>query len=86
MPKLTLDELRTQLLDIVKRDLKLQGVALTPTTSLSAGDLDLDSLDFLMLVSSIEKHFGVRIPNDKLGPETMKDVETLAQFIHGRMA
>ena len=86
MPKPTLDELRIQLLDLVKRDLKLQGVALTPTTSLSAGDLDLDSLDFLLLVSIIEKHFGVRIPNDKLGPETMKDVETLAQYIHGRMA
>ena len=86
MPKLSIDELRTQLLDLVKRDLKLQGVALTLSTPLSAGDLDLDSLDFLLLVSSIEKHFGVRIPNDKLGPETMKDVETLAQFIHSKMA
>lgn len=86
MPKPSFDELQSQLLDIVKRDLKLQGVDLTPTTSLAAGDLDLDSLDFLLLVSSIEKHFGVRIPNDKLGPETMKDVATLAHFIHGRLA
>ena len=86
MSKPTLEELQSQLLDIVKRDLKLQNVALTPQTALAAGDLDLDSLDFLMLVSSIEKHFGVRIPNDKLGPETMKDVETLARFVHGRLA
>ena len=86
MPKLTIEELQSQLLEIVKRDLKLQNVALTPQTALSAGDLDLDSLDFLMLVASIEKHFGVRIPNDKLGPETMKDVETLALFIHGKLA
>lgn len=85
MSQIPYAELEARLLEVVKADLKLQNVPLTPETPLNS-DLGIDSLDFLMLVASVEKHFGVKIPNDQLGPATMKDVRTLATFVHGRLA
>src|SRR3954466_6981022 len=67
---------------LMRRDLKLgQGVAIAPGTPLIGGDFDLDSLDVLLLVTSIEKEFGIKVADGAIGREAFKDVATLAGFV-----
>lgn len=74
----TLDRVK----EILRRDLKLGGsFEITDDMPLVGSDLDLDSLDFLMVVTSIEKDHGYKIPNDQIGPEIFTSVTTLADFL-----
>ena len=67
---------------ILRRDLKLgSDVALTPDMAFFGGDVDLDSLDILLLVTSVEKEFGVKIPSDKVGKEVFANISTLVNYI-----
>jgi acyl carrier protein len=67
---------------LMRRDLKLgEGVAISPDTPLLGGDFDLDSLDVLLLVTSIEKEFGIKVADGAIGREAFKDVATLARFV-----
>lgn len=66
---------------LMRRDLKLGDVAIGPETPLLGGDFDLDSLDVLLLVTSIEKEFGIKIADGAIGREAFKDVATLAGFV-----
>ena len=67
---------------IVRRDLKLG-----PTASIAddmpffGGDIDMDSLDILLLVTSIEKEFGIKVPNAAVGREVFESVATLTRFV-----
>lgn len=49
--------------------------------SLVGGEHDLDSLDMLLLVTSIEKEFGVKISNEAMGREAFESLATLAGYI-----
>jgi 3-hydroxyacyl-[acyl-carrier-protein] dehydratase len=74
----TLEQLKT----ILRRDLKLGAAAVIPDDMpLIGGEMDLDSLDILLLVSSIEKHFGIKIPNEVVGRWAFQNVSTLAKFV-----
>src|SRR3954462_2902270 len=67
---------------ILRRDLKLGPDAkIPPDMPFFGGDVDLDPLDILLLVTSIEKEMGVEIPSDKIGKEVFKNVTTLVDFI-----
>lgn len=71
-----------QLKTILRRDLKLGPTAtIADDMPLIGGDMDLDSLDILLLVSSVEKQFGIKIPNEAVGRTMFRDVSTLANFI-----
>src|SRR6516165_3696824 len=71
-----------QIKQILRRDLKLGAQAHIPDDMpLIGGDMDLDSLDILLLVSSIEKQFQIRIPNEAVGREAFESVQTLARFV-----
>src|SRR3954467_12964498 len=71
---------------ILRRDLKLgPDAAIPPDMPFFGGDVDLDSLDILLLVTSIEKEMGVKIPSDKVGKEVFKNVTTLVEFIEQNM-
>lgn len=72
---------------IVRRDLMLGAdVELTPETPLFGGDLDLDSLDALLLMQSLEAEFGFKMPTEAFGPEVFKNVATLACFVEDHAA
>ncbi len=72
---------------LMRRDLKLgDGVDIGPETPLIGGDFDLDSLDVLLLVTSIEKEFGIKIADGAIGREAFKDVATLAGFVENARA
>jgi acyl carrier protein len=81
---------RAAVFDVVERtihkDLKLAGARVDDSTRMVGGDLELDSLDLLMLVTGIEKAFGVKLPANQLGPQTMATVGAFVDFAHGRIA
>ena len=67
---------------ILRRDLKLGPDARIPDDMpLIGGEMDLDSLDILLVVSSVEKHFGIKIPNEVVGRWVFQNVSTLAKFV-----
>lgn len=72
---------------IIRRDLMLgPEVELTPETPLYDSDLDLDSLDALLLMQSMEKEFGFKVPTAMFGPQVFKNVATLTQFVQQQKA
>ena len=68
--------------DILRRDLKLgPDATMADDMPLFNGSADLDSLDLLLVVSSLERELGVKIPSASLGESTFRTVETLARFV-----
>jgi 3-hydroxyacyl-[acyl-carrier-protein] dehydratase len=67
---------------ILRRDLKLSADApIPPDMPFNGAEMDLDSLDILLLVTSIEKEFGVKIPSSEVGREIFTNVSTLTKYI-----
>ena len=67
---------------IIRRDLMLGAdVPIEATTPLFGSDLDLDSLDALLLMQSLEAEFGFKMPTESFGPEVFRSVATLARFV-----
>jgi len=73
-----------QIRTILRRDLKLEPEAALPDEMpFFGGEVDLDSLDMLLLVTSIERQFGVHIPNEAVGKEVFQNVSSLARYVQG---
>lgn len=73
--------------EILRTDLKLGPDAeIDQEMALIGGDHDLDSLDVLLLLTTIEKSFGVKIPNEAVREDAFTSVRTLACFIDERRA
>ncbi len=76
------ESLEDRIVGIIRRDLMLgNDVELEPHTPLFGGDLDLDSLDALLLMQSLEVEFGFKMPTESFGPHVFKSVACLAQFV-----
>ena len=72
-----------RIIALIRRDLMLGAdVEITEHTSLFGGDFDLDSLDALLLMQSLEKEFGFKVPTASFGPQVFKDVNSLTQFVN----
>ncbi len=72
----------SRIVEILRRDLKLgPDITIAPDTALFGGDLDLDSLDALLLAQSIEKAFNIKIPSEAMGPEIFATTQTLGDFV-----
>src|SRR3954462_379015 len=74
---------------ILRRDLKLgSDIQIADDMPFFGSDVDLDSLDMLLLVTSVEKEFGIKIPSEAVGREVFENVSTLAGYIqeHGGVA
>lgn len=70
---------------ILRRDLKLgPDVPITEATPMLGGDYDLDSLDILMLLTSVEREFNIKIPNEAVRREAFSTVGTLAAYVEER--
>lgn len=70
---------------VLRRDLKLgNDIPINQDTPLLGGDHDLDSLDILMLLTSVEKQFNIKIPNDAVRRDAFTNVGTLAAYINER--
>jgi len=67
---------------LLRRELKLGDDAeVRDDTPLLGGEFDLDSLDVLLVVTSVEKEFGIKIPNEAVSQDAFVDVATLARFV-----
>lgn len=74
----TLERVKT----IVRRDLKLgPDIAITDDMPFFGTEADVDSLDILLLLTSVEREFGIRIPSEKVGREVFENVGTLVRYI-----
>jgi 3-hydroxyacyl-[acyl-carrier-protein] dehydratase len=72
---------------ILRRDLKLgPTAAIADDMPFFGGDVDMDSLDILLLVTSLEKEFGIKVPNAAVGREVFENVGTLARFVQTQKA
>lgn len=70
---------------ILRRDLKLgEEAKIGDDMPLVGGEFDLDSLDMLLLVTSVEKEFDVKIANGSIGREAFRSVRSLAEFVDAR--
>lgn len=67
--------------DVLRVDLKLGDVPLAADTPLVGDELGLDSLDLLMVVTGTEKRLGIKIPNERLGRDTMGTIGAFATFV-----
>jgi 3-hydroxyacyl-[acyl-carrier-protein] dehydratase len=68
---------------ILRRDLKLGPSApIEDDMPLFGGEADLDSLDVLMLLTSIEKELGIKVPGESVARKVFQSVRTLAAYIH----
>src|SRR6476646_10463987 len=78
----TASDILARVTTIIRRDLKLGAdVPVTPDMPFFGGEADIDSLDILLLLSSIEKEFGLRIPSESVGREVFANVGTLVSYI-----
>ena len=71
-----------QIKTILRRDLRLGADAVVADDMpLVGGPTDLDSIDILLLVSSIEKAFQIKVPNEVVGRSAFASVATLAKYV-----
>lgn len=75
------DAIVTLISRLLREDLRLGAVPVSEETRLVGGEFELDSLDLLMLVSGVEKHFGKKLPSDRLGRSTMETVGRFTDFV-----
>lgn len=75
-------EVLEKIKNILRTDLKLgPSATIADDMQLVGGPVDLDSIDILLLVSSIERQFGFKIPNEVVGRSAFETVSTLARFV-----
>lgn len=81
-------ELRQRIKEVIVDRLKLeiQPGQIQDNDPLFGDGLGLDSIDALELVLGIEQAFGVKIEDEEVGVQALASVETLAQFIVGKLA
>ncbi len=78
------DDLRTRIKEMMVQSLMLQ----TPADQIGddqplfgAGGLGLDSIDALELVVSMEKTFGVGVPNSEVAGRALQSVNSIHDYI-----
>jgi 3-hydroxyacyl-[acyl-carrier-protein] dehydratase len=70
----------------MRRDLKLgSDIVIDESTPFVGGDADIDSLDILMLLASVEREFGIRINNQEMGKAVFQNVGTLVSYLAGQL-
>ena len=77
-------DLRRQIKEMLVKNLMLQTTADQITDEMplfGAGGLGLDSIDALELVVSMEKTFGVGVPNSEVAGKALRSVNTIHDYI-----
>jgi acyl carrier protein len=54
---------------------------ITAETSLREGGLELDSIDLLEVIVTIENKYGIKVPNAEIGKKYFRTVGTITQFV-----
>jgi 3-hydroxyacyl-[acyl-carrier-protein] dehydratase len=76
------DTLRDRVVEIIRRDLKLgANFPIADDQPLFNSEADLDSLDLLLMVSSLEREFGFKIPSEAMGETVFRSVSSLTEYV-----
>lgn len=75
-----------QIKRLIRRDLKLPDAPIPDDMPFFGSDVDLDSLDILLLMTSIEKEFKVKVPSEAVGKQVFQNVSTLAVYVDEQLA
>ena len=81
------DPLKTKLKDLIVTTLKLEGVTaadLADDEPLIGSGLNLDSIDALELVVTLEKEYGIKISSSEESRLALASISHLAEFIRAR--
>jgi 3-hydroxyacyl-[acyl-carrier-protein] dehydratase len=71
---------------IMRRDLKLgSDIIVNESTPFVGGDADIDSLDILMMLTSVEREFGIKINSQEMGKQIFQNVGTLVNYLVGQL-
>ncbi len=77
-----LEQIPERIRTILRRDLKLGAAAELPDSMLLiGGNMDLDSLDVLLLITNIEKEFGVKVASQDVGRQVFETIGSLIAFV-----
>jgi acyl carrier protein len=74
----TIDRIKTVLRTSLKLD---SSVEFEDEMPLAGGEYDLDSLDILLIITNIEKEFGLRIREGTMNRSAFATIRTLADFV-----
>lgn len=78
-------DLLQRIKSIIRRDLKLgPNAVIADDMPFFDSEADLDSLDILLLVTSIEKEFGIKIPSAEVGRAIFENPVTLTRYVQSR--
>jgi acyl carrier protein len=70
---------------VIGQSLRLgDGADISDDMPLIGGQHDLDSLDVLLVVTGMEKEFGIKIRDGEIGRQLFTDVSTLATYIEAQ--
>jgi 3-hydroxyacyl-[acyl-carrier-protein] dehydratase len=79
--------LLSRVISIMRRDLKLgDDILIEESTPFIGGQADIDSLDILLMLASIEREFGVKIASAEIGGRVFQNVGTLVDFLGGQFS
>lgn len=81
-PMRTLDQTTQEVLDLAARHFKLPAGSLAPTDDFFK-KLGIDSLQTLEMLSRLENHFGIELPDYEV--QGVSDFRTLAERIQSRL-
>ena len=66
---------------VLRNDLKFGQAPICEQTKLVGGDLHLDSLDLLMVVTGTEKALAIKLPGRRIDGSVMSTVGTFVDFV-----
>jgi 3-hydroxymyristoyl/3-hydroxydecanoyl-(acyl carrier protein) dehydratase/acyl carrier protein len=67
---------------IMRRDLKLgPDIVIEDDMPFFGGSADIDSLDVLLLLGSVEREFGIKISSEEMGRKVFQNVSTLSDYV-----
>jgi len=84
-----MESLQAQFEEIIVRALRLPAdaaVSLRDDQPLLGGELEIDSIDILQIITEIERHFRIKLVTGKFRREEWASINCLASTIQARMA
>lgn len=73
--------------ELLRTSLKLgPNTAVADDMPLVGGPIDIDSIDILLVISNIERKFGMKIPNEAVGRAAFASVDALARYVQDNRA
>lgn len=73
------ERIRTALLSIM--DVQVEPESIPTNTPLLGSGLGLDSVIMFRLIIEIEKEFGVEFDDKVIGPELLKDIDSIGRYV-----